>query len=177
LILICICCCPVLVWHDIVYLPKEHYCFLNYTNLRVILWLFSNIFTVPLFVLSLIYLRITVYLRRQSHSQTLLVKQRQQRDLVVIRRIFITIGLLAVLGIPSFVFIIMFNITNVENPLFYRFLWFFFNFSTTSISFTMIIVIPQLKSIVMKKFQRNRVVPLRGTLAGAIPIRHITTAL
>jgi hypothetical protein len=41
----------------------------------------------------------------------------------------------------------------------------------------MIIVIPQLKSIVMKKFQRNRVVPLRGTLAGAIPIRHITTAL
>ena len=81
-------------------------------NLRGVLWVFCIAYGNPLLLLSLIYLRITVYLRRQSSIQTFMIRQRQQRDLIVIRRILITVSLLMALGIPAIVILLISYITN-----------------------------------------------------------------
>lgn len=123
LILICIILCPVLFWHDIVYLPEEHYCYVPFTNIRSTLWLVSNSYGIHLLLLSLIYLRIAIFLHRQPNNQTLVIKQRQQRDLSVIRRIYIMVGLLMALGVPTIVLLLMFYITGVKYSLFDRIAW------------------------------------------------------
>ena len=85
-----------LVWHDIIYLPNDYYCHIPHTHLRTIFWLSFNLYENPLLLLSLIYIRIAVHLRRQPHNQLQSVKQRLKRDLIIIRRLFITIGTLLV---------------------------------------------------------------------------------
>ncbi|CAF4198877.1 unnamed protein product, partial [Adineta steineri] len=84
-ILSCALLSPLLFWHDIVYLPQEYFCYVPYTNILGILWVILNAYGNPLLILLFIYLRITIFLRRQSINQALVVKKRQERDLLVIR--------------------------------------------------------------------------------------------
>jgi len=172
MILICIFLCPLLFWHDIVYLPKEYYCSVPFANLRVTLWVIFNIYGIPLLLLLLIYSRITIFLHRQSNNRNLVIKQRQQRDLVVIRRILIHVGLLMVLGIPIIVLLIMFYIADGKFPLFFRIQFFSVSLSLIELSLSVAILTPQLKYIVLKKFQHNRVAPLDAPLPISIPIRN-----
>jgi hypothetical protein len=172
MILICILFCPILTWHDVVYLSNEHYCYVQYTNTRSVLWLLLNIYAIPLVLLTLIYLQITMFLRRQPNNQTFIVKQRQQRDLLVIRRILITVGLLIALGFPTVVVLFMFYITGVEQPLYFRIEWLFVSLSMIGLSLSTVIFTPQLKSIVLNKFQNNRIQPFVTTVSSAIPMRH-----
>ena len=177
LILICVLLCPILLWHDIVYLPEEHYCYVTSMYSRGLLWVFFNAYGSPLLVLAFIYLRITIFLRRQLNNQTLIVKQRQDRDVIVIQRIIIIVSLLMALGIPAVALLIMFYTTGEVYPLFPRIEWFFVSLAMIGLVLSVVIVTPQLKSIVLKTFQHNRVVPLTGTLTGSIPIRQKTTTL
>jgi hypothetical protein len=171
LILICILFYPIVYWRDVIYLPQEHYCYVPYTNFRGILWLAFNCYGIPVMSLSLLYLRITVYLRRQTHNQTLMVKQRQDRDLLIIRRILITIGLLLALGIPGVVLLIMLRITGEEHPLLLRIEWFFVSLSMIGLSLSTVVFTPQLGNIVPKQFSGNRVVAHDNGMLGAIPMR------
>jgi hypothetical protein len=82
-----------------------------------------------LILLLLIYLRITIFLHRQTSNQTLVVKQHQQRDLLVVRRILLTVGLLMVFGILAVILLIMLYITGEENPLIFRIEWLFVSLS------------------------------------------------
>jgi hypothetical protein len=177
MILICVLFYPILAWQDDVYLPKEYYCYVPYTHLRGILWLAFNCYGNPLILLSLIYLRIAVFLCRQANNQTIVVKQRQQRDLVIIQRILITIALLMALGIPGIVFLIMLNVTGEEYSLLLRTEWLFVSFSMIGLSISVAIFIPQLKSIVMKRSQPIRIALVGGTVSGSVPVRHRTTTL
>ena len=162
---------PVLFWHDIIYLPKEHYFYVPFTNSRGILWLFVNVYGNPLLLLSFIYLRITLFLRRQPNNNLILIKKRQERDLVVIRRIFITVGLLMALGIPALVLLIMLHITGEENPLIFRIGWIPVCLSMIGLSLSMVLFTPQLKRIISKKLQNNRVRPHDDTVEDSIAIR------
>jgi hypothetical protein len=177
-IFICALLSPLLFWHDIVYLPQEHYCYVPYTNIRGILWVILNAYGNPVLLLLFIYLRITRFLHRQSINQALVVKQRQERDLLVIRRIFITVSLLLTLGIPSVVLLIMLLITGEESPLFFRIEWLSVSLSMIGLSLAVAFFTSQIKSIILKKYQRNlAAVPLDGTLTGSVPIRCNTTTL
>ncbi|CAF1370275.1 unnamed protein product [Adineta steineri] len=169
-IFICALQCPVLFWHDIVYLPQEYYCYIPYTNIRGILWSILNAYGNPVLILLFIYLRITIFLRRQPINQTLIVKKRQERDLLVIRRIFITVGLLLTLGLPSLVLLIMLSITGEESLLFFRIEWLSVSLSMVGLSVALVFITPQLKSIILKKYQRNQVLPPNGSLATSVPI-------
>jgi len=175
LILICILLCPVLVWHDIVYLPEDYLCYVAFTDIRGVFWLILSDYGVPLLLLSLIYLRITIFIRQQSNNQTVVVKQRQQRDLLIIRRIFIIVGLLMALGIPTIVLLIIFYITGEKPPHCDPIVWLSISLSLMLLSLSLVIVTTQLKSIVLKKFQHNRVIPLDAPLPIAIPKRHQMT--
>ncbi|CAF0841220.1 unnamed protein product [Adineta steineri] len=169
-ILSCALLSPLLFWHDIVYLPQEYFCYVPYTNILGILWVILNAYGNPLLILLFIYLRITIFLRRQSINQALVVKKRQERDLLVIRRIFITVGLLLTLGIPSVILLLMYLITGEESPLFFRIEWLSVSLSMVGLSVVLVFFTPQLKSIILKKYQRNQIVPSAGSVADSVPI-------
>ncbi|CAF1290634.1 unnamed protein product [Adineta steineri] len=174
-ILSCALLCPLLFWHHIVYLPQEYYCYVPYTNILGILWVILNAYGNPFLLLLVIYLRITIFLRRQPINQTRVVKKRQERDLLVIRRIFIAVGLLLTLGMPSVILLVMYLITGEKSPLFFRIEWLSVSVSMIGLSVVLVLFTPQLKSIILKKYQRNQVTPPDGPLAGSVQIRYITT--
>ena len=165
---------PLIVWNIIVYIPKEHYCFVPMTNLRGVLWFICSVYGLSFLLLTLIYLRIVIFLRRQSYHQTYIIKQRQQRDLIVMRRVFITFGVLVILGSPGALLLLMLYITGEEHPLLYRIEWFFVNLAMLGLCLSQLFLTPQLKNIVLKIFQHNRVVPHNATVEGSIPMRHIS---
>ncbi len=164
--------CPVLIWNSIIYLPNDYICFISFTNIRGTLWVVFISYGLPLTYLSLIYIRITLFLRQQSNDIELAIKRRQKRDLVAIQRIFINVGMLIVTGIPGIVVIIMSLINGVEYPLSYRILWIGVEVSFAILSIQMVFMTPQLKNIFMKKWQQNQVT----ILDGAIQMRAAATA-
>ncbi|UJR11530.1 hypothetical protein I4U23_015711 [Adineta vaga] len=173
LILIAIVYCPYFIWHAVIYLRKEYYCFIDYASIRSVIWLILNIYGIPLCLLMMIYLRIVLFLRRQPINSTWMIKQRQQRDLIVIRRIFVIISLLVILGIPTIVLLLMLYITGEIHPLFHRYAWFFVNISMMGLTMIMVVLTPQLKNVVFKKFHQNQVVPINESLTNANPVRQI----
>ncbi|CAF1001743.1 unnamed protein product [Rotaria sordida] len=156
--------CPILIWHDVIYLPNEYYCFVPFTKIRGFLWLLLIAYGLPLLLLSLIYLRITIFIRQQPSNQTLMVKQRQQRDLAAIQRIFINVGLLLVVGTPCVILLIIYFITGIEHPLTYRITWVGPEVSMAILSIQMIFMTPQLKNLIIIKRRQNRVTTLDTTI-------------
>ncbi|UJR08053.1 hypothetical protein I4U23_012330 [Adineta vaga] len=124
LVLVGIVFIPLIFWRDIVYLSSEHYCYVSYKNIRGILWVILNAYGSPVLLLSMIYLRIAIYIHRQSNNLTMVVKLRQERDLRIVRRIVVIVCLLLLLGMPAVVIVMLFVITGQEQPLFFRVEWF-----------------------------------------------------
>ncbi len=163
---------PTLVWHDIVYIPVDHYCFTVYTKVRGILWIVLVCYGLPLVYLIAIYIRITLFIHKQSNNLALAIQHRQQRDLLATQRILINVGLLLTVGLPTIAVIFMAFITGVEFPLSQRITWFGVEVSLAILSIQMIFMTPQLKSIVMRiGGNGNRV----ATIEGSAQIRRVTT--
>jgi hypothetical protein len=155
----------------VIYLPNEHYCYAAFTNFRGILWTAFTAYGIPASCLFLIYIRITRFIRQQPNNQTQAIKRRQARDLLVIRRIVITVSVLIVLGVPSVVLVIMSAITGIEYPLSFRITWFSLTVSMAGLSVAMLFFIPQMKNIVWKKWQQNLITPVGGSLSHAVQMR------
>ncbi|CAF1365716.1 unnamed protein product [Rotaria sp. Silwood1] len=156
--------CPILIWHDVIYLPNEYYCFSAFTKTRGFLWVLFIAYGLPLLLLSLIYLHITIFIRQQPHNQTLMVKQRQQRDLAATQRIFTNVGLFYAFGIPCITLLIMYYITGTEHPLTYRITWVGPEVSMAILSIQMVFMTPQLKNLIITRLRQNRVTTLEGTI-------------
>ncbi|CAF0987594.1 unnamed protein product [Adineta steineri] len=172
LIFSCILMSLILFLHSIIYLPTDYYCFVPFTNVYSMFWLVLNNYGSPVGVLLFIYIRITIFLRRQTNTPTLIVKQRQHPDLLVIRRILITVGFVISLGIPAMIFLVMFFITNEQYPLTFPFLCFFISISMLGLCLLTIIFTPQLKKTVVKIVQQNRVTFLNDSFIASIPTRQ-----
>ncbi|CAF1242397.1 unnamed protein product [Adineta ricciae] len=172
LLLVAILLSPSLIWRDITYLPREHYCYISVMNVRGAVWIFSFAFGLPLSCLLMIYLRITLYLQHNTQNQrVLMVRQREQRDLTIIRRICVIVSLLMMLGVPALTILLISYIQNVENPYFFRVEWFFVSLSMFGIDFALIIFTPQLKSIFFKRYQQQVLPVILQTAMEAIPKR------
>ncbi|UJR38706.1 hypothetical protein I4U23_031372 [Adineta vaga] len=160
---------PLLIWHDIGYIPTEYYCNVPNRNIRGIVWLLSIGYGSPLLFLVIIYIRIGRYLYRHMNTQILIVRQRQQRDLIVIRRIFITVIFLVILQIPRTILFIMLFMTGDEYTYFARVEWFFISCSMVGLSLSMVIFTPQLKMIILKVFHLKRILPTNAPTTVARP--------
>jgi len=128
----------------------------------------------PISLLLIMYLRITIFLHQGSNKQITAIKQRQERDLIVIRRIFIVVGILIALGIPTIVLVVWYHVTGRKYELFYRISWLSISLSTMALSFSLIFFTPQVKEIVFKKLQRIRVKPIHIPSINLIPPRQNT---
>ncbi|UJR17056.1 hypothetical protein I4U23_003953 [Adineta vaga] len=149
---------PIMLWHDIIYLPNDYYCYIPFTKLRATLWLVFSVYGIPLTCLISIYTRIIMFIRKHSANQTIIVKRRQNRDLLAVQRIFLNIIILLTLGLPTIVLLFIYFITNVEHPLIYRTMWMVVGVSMTILSVEMAFMTPQLKNILLKRWLRNRVI-------------------
>ncbi len=156
--------CPVLIWHDIVYIPGDHYCFTLFTNIRGLLWTLFACYGLPLIYLVIIYIRITLFIRQQSDNLAVTFKRRQQRDLLAIRRILINVGLLLAVGLPGTAFLLMSFFTGVEYPLSHRITWIGVEISFAVLSIQMAFTTPQLKNLIMRRWQQNRVANIEGSV-------------
>jgi hypothetical protein len=67
---------------------------------------------------------------------------------------------------------LMLYITGEERPLCLRIVWISIPFSIIALSLSLIIFTSQLKKIILKRNQQNRVVSLTNCLAGSITVRH-----
>lgn len=156
--------CPFLVWHSEKYLPNEHYCFLSFAQYYSVVWSAFTSYGNPLLLICLIYLRIVLFIRRQSSLQRFLVQHRQKRDLVAMRRILITVGFLTVTGLPTAVLVLIYLITGQEHALMYRIIWFSVTVAMLGLSIALIFVSSEVKSLIgRRRWLRNQVAPLRTT--------------
>jgi hypothetical protein len=126
----------------------------------------------PLVYLIIIYIRITLFIRQQSDNLVLALKRRQQRDLLAIRRIFINIGLLLVVGLPGITLLLMALVTGVEYPLSHRITWIGAEISFAILSIQMAFTTPQLKNLIMRRWRQNRVTNLEVS----VQMRPVTPA-
>lgn len=146
---------PLLLRHDLVYSSTEHYCCILYTNIYGILWTVFVCYLLPLSGLFLIHIRITVFLRQQPSNLAIAIQQRQRRDLAIIQRIFLNVGVLVAIGFPTTVFVLRALLNGVEHPLANR-----ISMITTEISFTMLSIVvifttPQLKKVIFNRRQQR----------------------
>jgi hypothetical protein len=155
-----VCISPVLIWHDVVYLPSEFYCQTPFINLPAILYVAMRLYAFPLFGLFGIYWYLVRYIRRTSLlADTVDARRRAHnnvRDLIVIKRLLIIVVLLILLGLPSIIFMIMFIFTGHLLSITYRIGWLFVSFSLVLLVFLLI----------------RYTVPLRQTVKRLIGVRQ-----
>ncbi|CAF4083671.1 unnamed protein product [Adineta steineri] len=173
IILTSIVLCVLLPLNGVTYLPNDYFCCLTFTNIPGILSSAFVAYICPLCCISFIYIHITRFIRQQGNIQTLVVKQQQSRDLLIIRRILIIISLLLILGMPALILVIMFIITGEKNPLLARIAYFPVTVSQAGLSVALALSIPQLKNIVLNLRRSNTVMPFNRTNQGAIQMRTI----
>ncbi|CAF1328274.1 unnamed protein product [Rotaria sp. Silwood1] len=86
--------------------PTENMCFVSITKLSVLICMFTITFIVSDVMLSVLYRRLVNYVRQASSRVQGNQSQQMRRDLIVVRRVVLLNAQLALVGIPSLIFII-----------------------------------------------------------------------
>ncbi|CAF0980393.1 unnamed protein product [Adineta steineri] len=160
IILTCILPCVLIPLNGVTYLPNDYFCYATFTNIPGILSAAAIVYIGPFCCILFIYIHITKFIHQQGTIQTLIVKQRQSRDLLITRRILIIVSLLLILGIPAMTLVFIFIITGEENSLLARIAFFPVSASQTGLSVVLLFSIPQLKNIVLNLRTANTVTPV-----------------
>ncbi|CAF1109475.1 unnamed protein product [Adineta ricciae] len=160
IIYFCIIFSPLLIWHDISYIPTEYNCFIPATSVRGMLWLYILGYGLPTWGLMLMYLKISRYIYNQPHAQNTVVGNRSTRDIVVIQRIMILVGILLVLALPGTILLLIYYITGYECSFGYRLQSATLQISLLILSVLIVFMTPQLKNNLMTTYQKTRVVPM-----------------
>ncbi|CAF0888362.1 unnamed protein product [Adineta steineri] len=165
--------CVLIPLNGVTYLPNDYFCCPTFTNIPTILSTAFVAYVCPFCCLIFIYMRITRFIHQQGNIQILIIKQRQSRDLLIIRRILIIVNLLLILGIPGMTLILMFVITGEENPLLVRITYFPISVSQAGLSIALLFCIPQLKNIVLNLRKTTTVTPANQVVQGTIQMNTI----
>ncbi|CAF0762166.1 unnamed protein product [Adineta steineri] len=173
IILTCILLCILIPLNGVTYLPNDYFCCPTFTNIPSILSTAVVVYIGPFCCLLFIYIHITRFIHQQGNKQTLLIKQRQSRDLLIIRRILIIVNLLFILAIPGMILIFMFIITGEEHPLLARITFFPVSISEAGLSVALLFTIPQLKNIVLNLRIIRIVMPVNQVVQGAIQMNTL----
>ncbi|CAF4134786.1 unnamed protein product, partial [Adineta steineri] len=72
--------------NGVTYLPNDYFCYATFTNIPGILSAAVIVYVGPFCCISFIYIHITRFIHQQGNIQTLIIRQRQSRDLLIIRR-------------------------------------------------------------------------------------------
>ena len=91
-------------------LPTENYCLIPYTYVGAEIYHILILYLIPLSCIGVTYLWITLYMRETTRASTVVLaavqRQRNQRDLTVIKRIIMLVSILVVLRFPTIIFVV-----------------------------------------------------------------------
>lgn len=136
-----------------IHLPTEMYCLVPYTNIGASTYLIIVLYLLPLTAITLAYAKITHFIRVTTRSPTMIIatKQRQRnlRDLTVIKRIVFIVLILAVLRCPTIIFIIYGIIKGQLYPLTYAIVSIITSACLIIIGLITIYITPQLKKVIL----------------------------
>ncbi|CAF0952433.1 unnamed protein product [Adineta steineri] len=142
MIIISILLCVLLPLNGITYSQNDHFCNIAYMNIPSVLWALPIVYVCPFCCLLFIYIHITRFIHHQGNIPTLIIKRRQSRDLLIIQRILIIVGLLLILSIPLLILIIMSLIRGEEHALLTRISYFPVSISQMGLSVALLFYIP-----------------------------------
>ncbi|CAF2979541.1 unnamed protein product [Rotaria sp. Silwood2] len=131
----------------------ENTCFLAIHSRPGFVWSTIVIYVLPMIIISIIYIKLTRFMQRPSITTSVHAK----RDLVVVRRIVLVVGLLMLIGAPSVVLKLMLPFTNVGKPLFYRIQNMIIVTAMIALSLMVVYVTPQVKEILVRIRKRTKV--------------------
>ena len=148
---------PVLRLHHFQYVPHYYYCEILLSNSQGLLLIGILTYQWPLSAIGGIYCYI-VYFMKKSKGQSVLQNRRStnQRDLVVVRRIVIIIGLLFILALPTTILWMNYIATGYVNPLGYHLGWSTFTFSLSILPATLAFLTPQLREVIAAAWRNTR---------------------
>ena len=163
---------PVFVnWY--VRLPTDNFCLVPYTYLGPEMYHILILYLVPLICLAVVYMWITTYMRNISQTSMLVVvaiqRQRNQRDLAVIKRILLLLSVLIVLRFPTVIFMIYAVVTGSLYPLTYGIVGIITTVCMIFIGIITINITPQLQKPIYRFFglHSNRIE------TGAMPLNQL----
>ncbi|CAF0952450.1 unnamed protein product [Adineta steineri] len=165
--------CVLLPLNGVTYSPNDYFCCATFTNIPGMLSLSFVAYICPLCCILFIYIHITRFIHHQGNIPTLIIKQRQSRDLLIMRRILVIVSLLLLLGMPALILVTMFIITGEENPILIRISYFSASVSQIGLSVALVFSIPQLKNIILNLRRTNIVMPFNRTIQGTMQMRTI----
>jgi hypothetical protein len=153
---------PFLFLHYFHYISQYYYCEVLLSDTEGILSTGGITYYFPMFCIGIIYVYIIYYMKK-TKSQSVLQNRQQsnQRDLVVLRRIIILIGLLIILCFPTVLIWLGYIFTGYVNPIGYKLGWTMFTFSLSILPLTSAFLTPQLRNLIMITWRKNpRIQPI-----------------
>lgn len=153
-----LCILPLYLLNYFHYIPQYYYCEILLNDNRGILLMSTITYTFPMIAMSSIYYYILYYMKK-SKSQSIFLGNRQvanQRDLFILGRILILVGLLIMLGIPTLIVWFVYVFAGYANPIGYRLGWALFIFSLSILPIAAIFITPQLRELLIVTHQQNR---------------------
>ena len=147
---------PNLIFKNFQYASQAYHCLILYPNLIGLLSTTSIIFYCPMIAIISIYFYILFYIHRKSNGGFPQKRQRStERDMIVLRRIVILVGMLLIISLPAIFLWIIYIITGDLYPFTYQLQWLTFAFSLAILSIVSIFLTPQLQELV---FEPNRLI-------------------
>lgn len=140
---------------SIEYMPSVYFCTIPFKNIAGMLWALLIVYGIPLFTLIIIYLRITIYIHRSSNRRPYLIRRRQKRDFLVIRRILSTVLIMMGLGIPTLVLFMLSIITGHEHRLAQHIQWFTIALSMAGLHVFTLVLTSQTQRMIIPRYWRK----------------------
>jgi hypothetical protein len=132
------------------YISGYYYCQISYYNLPGLLISTCFVYYVPMFGITLIYLKITCYMKKKRGVLILQNRQRSnQRDFIVLCRILTLIGILFLLSFPSTLLWMSYFVTGYLYPFIYHFQWLTYVFSLSILPTISVVLTPHLRTLLI----------------------------
>ena len=147
---------PVLIRNDIVYLASEYFCQTPLTNLPAMMYISLRLYVFPILFIIFVYVYLLHYIRRSNQLSASFRGHAQQnrRDLIILRRLFLTLAVLIMLDLPSLIFLLVFSLTGHLSPFTYRVGWLSVSLSLIVLAYMLIGLTRPLKKTVQGLFTR-----------------------
>ncbi len=142
-------------------LPTENYCLIPYTSVGPEIYHILVLYTIPLVCIISTYICITRFIHNSSRTISVRIgtqqRQRNQRDLMIIKRIIVLISILVLLRFPTVIFMIYGIINGSLYPLTYAIVGLITAICLIIIALITIYITPQLRKPMRHFFIFNQI--------------------
>lgn len=159
-------------FYNVKYEPNEFTCTVDFLAWKGILYIFVLNYMVPIAILMTVYFIVVKDIRQSSHIVHNYRSRRNKRDFRVLQRILILTVVAALLGMPGISLWVVGMIIHEVYPFGYRIEILGFAIFPITISVSLILINPQIKSLFQRRIGHNQVEPVLVINRQELP--HVT---